>query len=209
MDTIDFAPATRAVAAVLDGIRDDQLADPTPCPDYTVADLLDHLERAVAGVHPARPPRSRSRWRQARRVDGSRLSPRLARPRSRRRSTALAEAWTDPAAYDGLTMAGPIEMPAEIAALVALDEVVVHGWDLARATGQPYAPDEAAVLACPGLRVELRGARPRPAPAPSARPCPSRTDAPALDRLAGATGRDPRLDALTDRADFVATEPLR
>jgi hypothetical protein len=30
MATLDFGPATRAVAAVLDGIGDDQLADPTP-----------------------------------------------------------------------------------------------------------------------------------------------------------------------------------
>ena len=79
-------------------------------------------------------------------------------------------------------MAGPIEMPADIAALVALDEVVVHGWDLARATGQPYDPDEASVLASwasrrasrsppeagagpfgpPVARTRLR-ARPRPA----------------------------------------------
>ena len=56
------------------------------------------------------------------------------------RLAALAEAWRDPAAYTGLTMAGPVEMPGDEAALVALDEVTVHAWDLAVATGQPYDP---------------------------------------------------------------------
>ena len=50
-----------------------------------------------------------------------------------------------------MTQAGPVDLPGEIAALVALDEVVVHGWDLARATGQDYDPGEAAILACLGF----------------------------------------------------------
>ena len=53
----------------------------------------------------------------------------------------------DPAAYDGLTMAGPIEMPAPIAALVALDEVVVHGWDLATGAELPATLDGDLVAA--------------------------------------------------------------
>ncbi len=50
--------------------------------------------------------------------------------------------------YTGLTMAGPVEMPGDEAALVALNEVTVHAWDLAVATGQPYDPDPAAVESC-------------------------------------------------------------
>src|SRR5690349_6302963 len=43
METIDFGPATTAVGRLVRGVRDDQLGAPTPCPDYTVGDLLDHL----------------------------------------------------------------------------------------------------------------------------------------------------------------------
>ncbi len=43
MDTLDFGPATSAVARLVAGVRDDQLGDPTPCTDYTVADLFDHI----------------------------------------------------------------------------------------------------------------------------------------------------------------------
>jgi hypothetical protein len=38
----------------------------------------------------------------------------------------LAAAWRDLAAWSGMTKAGPVEMPAEVGGLVALDELVVH-----------------------------------------------------------------------------------
>jgi uncharacterized protein (TIGR03086 family) len=188
MDTIDFAPATRAVAAVLGGISDEQLTAATPCPDFSVADLLDHLDGlALAFTLAARKAPLPDGGQPV--VDGSQLSPdwRTEIPAALER---LAAAWTNPAAYDGLTMAGPIEMPADIAALVALDEVVVHGWDLARATGQPYDPDEASVLASLGFASSFE-VPPEAGPGPFGPPVPVPASASALDRLAGATGRDP------------------
>ena len=114
-----------------------------------MADLLDHLHGLTLAFTLAAsketPPGG-----DLPRADGS-SSPDDWRAEIAGRLDRLAAAWADPTAYDGVTMAGPIEMPAEIAALVALDEVVVHGWDLARATGQPYDPDQAAVLACLGF----------------------------------------------------------
>jgi hypothetical protein len=43
MPTIDLGHAAREVARLSDGVTEDQLAGPTPCPDYPVAALLDHL----------------------------------------------------------------------------------------------------------------------------------------------------------------------
>jgi len=68
----------------------------------------------------------------------------------------------------------------------------VHGWDLARATGQPWAPPPAAVsqsLAfAPGmLTPDYQG--PGKAFGPRVE-VPA--DAPPLDRLLGLSGRDPR-----------------
>lgn len=40
-----------------------------------------------------------------------------------------------------------MDLPAEVAGLVALNELVVHGWDLARSTGQPYDVDRASLEA--------------------------------------------------------------
>ena len=150
MDTLDFGPATSAVAALVAGVRDDQLGDPTPCTGTSVAGMLDHIGGfPIAFTAAARKER---------------LDPDQAAPRGRRREprgdfreriardlAELAEAWRDPAAYEGTTQAGPVELPGEVAALVALDEVVVHGWDLAKATGQAYDPGEAAALACLGF----------------------------------------------------------
>ncbi len=186
METLDLTPATTAVARVVREVRDDQLGNPTPCPDFTVADLLDHLhglclaftsaarKDGVAGEPSADGSLLPGDWRSV--IDG--------------RLATLADAWTDPAAYSGMTLAGPIELPGEVAALVALDEVVVHGWDLARATGQDYDPGEPAVLAC------LRFAESFEVPdgvgdGPFGPPVAVPADAPALERLAGATGRDP------------------
>lgn len=43
MDTIDFGPTTQTPTRLVQGVRDDQLTDPTPCPDWTVADLVTHI----------------------------------------------------------------------------------------------------------------------------------------------------------------------
>jgi uncharacterized protein (TIGR03086 family) len=188
MELIDFSPATGALAALVRGVREDQLAAFTPCPAYDVADLLDHIGGFTlafpwaASKTPAPvdgPPQ----------VDGSRLEQGF-RDRIARDLDALARAWHDPAAYDGLTRAGGIDLPAEVAALVALDEVVVHGWDLARATGQDYAPAQDAVL--PALAFAQGFEAPSSEGGPFGPPVAVADTAPALDRLVAATGRDPR-----------------
>ncbi|WP_028642836.1 TIGR03086 family metal-binding protein [Nocardioides sp. URHA0020] len=188
MATLDFRPATHAVAAVLGGIRDDQLGRPTPCPGLTLADLLDHLSGLSLAFTLAATKEPVPGGGQAS-AEGSRLPPswRSEIPTALDR---LAAAWSDPTAYDGLTMAGPVEMPAEIAALVALDEVVVHGWDLARATDQPYGPDDAVVLACLGFASSFE-VPPDAGAGPFGPPVPVPDSASPLDRLMGATGRDP------------------
>lgn len=50
----------------------------------------------------------------------------------RQRLPALVEAWRSPEAWDGMTRAGGVDLPGEVAGLVALNELVLHGWDLAR-----------------------------------------------------------------------------
>ena len=191
MDPVDFRPTTTALAALVRGVDDDQLTGRTPCPDYSVADLLDHIGGlAVAFTAAAR--KDERLGGGAPSADGSRLEDGW-RDRIAAQLDDLGEAWQDPSAYDGVTMAGPIEMPADQAALVALDEVTVHAWDLARATGQHYPADPAAVAAC---RAFVESFAPPPGGAADdgglfGPPVAVPDDAPALDRLIGATGRDP------------------
>ena len=190
MGHVDLRPTTTALAALVQGVRDDQLDAPTPCPDYSVADLLDHIGGlALAFRYVATKD---ERGGQGPDVDGSRLEEGW-RDRIAGALGELGDAWQDPAAYDGMTMAGPVELPGEVAALVALDEVTVHAWDLAVATGQPYPADSAAVEACQGFVDSFEPPAGGAAddgglfgPAVAVPP-----DASGLDRLIGATGRDP------------------
>ncbi len=185
-EMIDFGPAARALARVVGGVQDEQLDAPTPCPAYAVADLLDH----IAGLTVAFTAAARKQAPGGNASgDGSRL-PAGWRARITDDLAELAGAWAEPAAYGGMTMAGPVEVPGQVAALIALDEVLVHGWDLARATGQRYETDPAAVAAAAAWVAGF--AVPGEVTEGPFGPAVAVADgAPELDRLVGLTGRDP------------------
>ena len=80
-------------------------------------------------------------------------------------------------------------MPAQAIGEMALIEVVLHGWDLARATGQELEISDA--LAAEVLRLVGRDRRTGPAVRGVRPRGPDRRDAPDLDRALGLSGRDP------------------
>jgi uncharacterized protein (TIGR03086 family) len=143
MPVLDLHPATRDLTLLLDGVHPGQLTERTPCPDYSVAALLDHLmaltraftvaaekgdQSTLADESPpgqARADHLDPAWREV-------LPQRL---------DALAAAWADAQAWTGETRVGGVTLPAEFAATAGFAEIVLHGWDLARATGQDYQPD--------------------------------------------------------------------
>ncbi|MFC4375801.1 TIGR03086 family metal-binding protein [Nocardia halotolerans] len=181
----DFTPAARSLAAVVDGIADDQLEAATPCAETTVGALLTH----VVGLSEA--------FRQAATKEsvGSSAAPTLDeslpadwRTRIPARLDALVAAWRAPEAWDGDTEAGGVVMPAAVMAMVALDELVIHGWDLAVATGQQLAVDPADLAI---LLEFLRETDPAGTPGLFGPVLAVTDDAPAFDRLLGLTGRDP------------------
>jgi uncharacterized protein (TIGR03086 family) len=109
-----------------------------------------------------------------------------------RRLDELVAAWREPAAWEGMAQAGGVTMPAAVMATVALDELVLHGWDLARATGQPYEPDPASVQAV----FEFTSAMSAPEHLESREGLfgpvvEVASDAPLFDRALGFAGRDP------------------
>jgi uncharacterized protein (TIGR03086 family) len=185
----DLQPTARRLGALVTEIDDAQLGAPTPCAEYTVADLLDHIGGlAVAFAEAARkeqgtnasvpPPGSASHlvadWR-------TRIPADL---------ETLGTAWADPAAWDGMTTIAGAEMPASSVGTVALEEILTHAWDLARALGQPFDADTDAIAGA----MEFIGPVSEPdAPRPPifgpvvAVP----DDASAMDRFVGLTGRDP------------------
>jgi uncharacterized protein (TIGR03086 family) len=139
---LDFDPPVRQLRALLLGVTDVDLADPTPCPDWTVGALLDH----IIGLSWAFAQAARKST-DAPGVSAPPPAPSAANlpPHWRSRLPAmledLATAWKDPAAWTGTAEAGGVTMPAGEMGLVAMNEVVMHSWDLAQATGQEFATD--------------------------------------------------------------------
>ena len=188
---LDLHPATRELARLLDGVSDDHLANPTPS-DCDVATLLDHLMGLTLAVTwAAEKAAAEHGGSQAPQASADALDPawRSVLPQ---RLDALAAAWATPDAWEGMTEAGGLPMPGEVSGLVALDEVVLHGWDLAKGTGQDFSCDPAsaeavmafaASSAAPEQAASREGLFGPPVPVPE--------DAPTFDRALGFAGRDP------------------
>jgi uncharacterized protein (TIGR03086 family) len=186
MPTPELAPAAAEVARIVTGVRDEQLTDPTPCTGTSVAGMLHHLLGLTTAFRMAA---EKERPEGGPSADAANLASDW-RTRLPAQLEALATAWRSPGAWEGMTEAGGVQMPASAMGVVALNEVLVHGWDLAAATGQEYRPDPASVRAC----REMVGDRTDATDGPEGLfgpvvPVPD--DAPAFDRLLGQTGRDP------------------
>ena len=81
---------------------------------------------------------------------------------------------------------------ADIALGILLGELVVHGWDVARATGQAYEVDAASLEAVHGFVAQFSEPGQEEARAGLFGPVVEvPEDAPLLDRVIGLTGRDP------------------
>jgi uncharacterized protein (TIGR03086 family) len=191
MDHPDLVPATTQLAELVANVSDDQLAAPTPCPDYTLGDLLDHVGGLALAFTAAATKEPLAGGAQGGSGDAARLGDDW-RTRIPEALRALGEAWRDPAAWTGTTMAGPVEVPGDVAALIAFDEVVVHAWDVARASGQPFEPDAPALEVVHGFVAQFCGPGQEAARDGLFGPeVPVPADAPLLDRVVGMAGRDP------------------
>ena len=124
------------------GVRADQLDQPTGCPDFDVRTLLGHLVATVhrarvigAGGDPSTVPFvvrgvADRDWAQAY-ADGS---------------ATAARVWDDDALLAATVTAPWGRVPGAAAMWAYLNEALVHGFDLAAATGQESEADPDAVL---------------------------------------------------------------
>ncbi|GAA3447461.1 TIGR03086 family metal-binding protein [Planomonospora venezuelensis] len=192
--TADLRPATAVLTSLIGQVRDDRLTAPTPCGGITVAELLDHVD-GLCVAFTAAAAKTPLDGGGAPVPDASRLGDDWRR-RIPARLDGLARAWREASAWTGTTEAGGVRLPAGAAGAAALDEVIVHGWDLAVATGQSYPGAEPALADSMATAYEWVGAvaaqSPDGSPGLFGPPVPVPGDAPLLDRLLGLTGRDPR-----------------
>ena len=185
--TRDFAPQAAEVARVVAGVRDDQLTDPTPCAGTSVAALLDHLVGLTLAFRNAAEKAPQSGGPRA---DADNLPPDW-RTRLPQQLDGLVAAWQQPSAWEGSTQIAGMTMPAAAAGTTGLNEVLIHGWDLAVATGQEYRPDPATTQACFDFGVAFAKDAPEVRDQIYGPVVPVREDAPLFDRLLGQAGRDP------------------
>ncbi|GGN02083.1 TIGR03086 family protein [Lentzea pudingi] len=181
----DLTPAAEQLAGLVRNVTDGDLKAPTPCPGYSVGDLLDHVNGlSVAFTMAAR----KTPLEGTGSGDAARL-PIDFRESVPQRLAELATAWREPEAWEGMTRAGGVDLPGEVAAAVALDEIVLHGWDLAKATGQPFEVEEGLLQVVHGF-VSSIGPDDRDGSLFGAA-VEVDSNAPLLDRVLGLSGRDP------------------
>ncbi|KJK45815.1 hypothetical protein UK23_24865 [Lentzea aerocolonigenes] len=181
----DLTPAADRLAGLVRNVTDGDLKAPTPCPDYSVGDLLDHINGLSVAFTMAA---LKTPLEGTAAGDASRL-PLDFRESIPARLGELAEAWRAKGAWDGMTRAGGVDLPGEVAGAVALDEIVLHGWDLARATGQPFTVEEDLLQVVHGF-VSSIGQDDRDGSLFGAA-VEVGSNAPLLDRVLGLSGRDP------------------
>ena len=136
----EMAVAAAEAARVVRNVPDEALNAPTPCGDWDLRTLLNHTilwtsysaERRAHGESVAEDLMSKDfaaepgfREDYARQIDRA------------------VTAWSDPQAWEGdRNVMGSATPAADVGAMLIM-EMALHGWDVAKATGQDYHADEA------------------------------------------------------------------
>ncbi|GIG64341.1 TIGR03086 family metal-binding protein [Phytomonospora endophytica] len=173
--------AAAAARPVVDGVTEGHFGDPTPCAEYDVKQLLNHLFQVVTNFQALATRAS---------ADFSSTPDRLTgdwRAEFGAETERLVAAWSAPDALEGVS-AG-MGLPQVVVARMALLDLTLHAWDLSRATGQDFTPAEGvldelfALVETMGPTARERGVFGEPFEVPEG--------ASDFARLLGAAGRDP------------------
>lgn len=135
-----FFEVVAAVQPVIYGVNELQLDEPTPCEDFTVRDLVNHLlgtSEAMRRVGASEDLDTEDPWG----THGSHITETW-REDLGNRLRGLAEAWSQPEAWEGEALDGA--MKRATVGDMAYVEVFLHGWDLASATGHDIDYDDAS-----------------------------------------------------------------
>ncbi len=181
-----MAAAAAEAARVVDGVASTPLDSPTPCTDWDLRTLLNHMILWTA-------------YSAERRAHGESVAEDLMNKDFTAASDFAADyqaqldkavrAWSQPEAWDRELGVMGNSMKASDVGLMLIMEMVLHGWDIARATGQDYHCDDRlaqamldTVQAQADMFRQYQG---------FAAVVPVRDDAPAFDRALALSGRDP------------------
>ena len=187
MDDMDLMESiVTKTAGVLSGVRPEQAGLPTPCAEFDVRALVDHIvgygqvfAAAATGETSAIDP-------------GAYTAPDFdtAAATFRRAAQQMIAGWRSHG-VDRTVHISRGEVPAAMALDMTMIEYLTHGWDLATATGQPspFTDDEAAEVlarAQKSLTAQFRGQGKPFGPVVEVA-----ADAPPIHRMIGFMGRRP------------------
>src|SRR4051794_27515081 len=184
----DPRPGYRAaldwVTALTAAVRPEQLDLPTPCPEYDVRRLLGHL---LCTVRRARAiPEGTSPFTIPTVVTGV-ADDALATTYAGDAKRAL-DAWADDARLDAVVTVPWGQVPGRGAVGAYTNETLVHGWDLAVATGQDCEADPELAAAVLAMAQRVIPAEPRGGEVPFAAPVEPAPGAGPTERLANWSG---------------------
>ena len=185
----EMAAAAAEAARVVNGAPDapDAPDAPTPCTDWDLRTLLNHTILWTS-YSAERRAHSESVAEELMAKDFT-AEPGYQADYAAQLGRAV-QAWSDPKAWEGdIGVMGDATPAADVAAMLIM-EMVLHGWDVARATGQEYTCGDAvaeAVLQTVEAQAELfrkyQGFK-------DIVPVPD--GAPVFDRALSLSGRDPQ-----------------
>ena len=176
-----YRGATAWVTQLLRGVRADQLSLPTPCDEFDVRRLSQHLVGTVArAVAVAETGDAESVSGFADEFDAAAFE------RSARRAEQV---WADDSLLTTPVRVPWGEVPGGGALWGYVNEALVHGWDLAVATGQNAEADPALVEPTAAVARQFIGAEIRVPGVPFAPVVEPRAAAGPTERLANWSGR--------------------
>jgi uncharacterized protein (TIGR03086 family) len=179
IDELSSAEATLVeLQQIVHTIAADDLGKQTPCREFDIVGLTDHLMNSITAIGGAA---------------GAEIPPRDSSDSVERQIILAArpalDAWRA-RGLDGTVQIGSNEAPANVMAGILSIEFLIHAWDYAQATGQKVQPTEEVADFVFGLARKIITPQGRtnvgfddPVDVPQ--------DAPVFDRLIAFTGRTP------------------
>lgn len=131
--------AADEAARIVAGTRPEQFGDKTPCAQWDVKELLNHL---ILWTSYSFERRARSEEVGPELTERDFASEPDYAERYREQLNRALKAWEPDEVWAGEVNTGSSTMPASQIAEMILMEMVLHAWDLATATGQSYTCSE-------------------------------------------------------------------
>jgi uncharacterized protein (TIGR03086 family) len=169
------------VTSLLREVREDQHPLPTPCDEFDVVTLSAHLIGTVGRIIAIAELGSPESVPPIADVHDADSFARLAERAN--------DVWVDDTLLDRSVVAPWGESTGRLALWAYINEALVHGWDLAAATGQPAEADPALVEPTAAVVAELIPAAIRVPGVPFSAVVEPREDAGSTERLANWSGR--------------------